>query len=705
MRAFGIFLAILLLNSFLSAEEKVLAKPEPKLAELMKNFIEKKEYGKAKALIERKRALGQLHHDSAYFLLSQISLAENNQKEWRNNVLKIKNSEFLNNVKIVKELYGQLSSADKKWLAQHLQNNRIFHLPAPSPCPYFELNQRSSRGQFLHEILTTTSLDKKTNDNFFKELYVEMPESVDAEKMLNDQRFIAWQKTLTAHDFVARMNNLMLFGKNKEARDTYERAKKLLNEMSPDEQCELDYQNAKVERKMRNYQNARRAFQGLAQTCGPSVKQKARYMDLMLASMARDVGARPQFDEFVDDYPTHGLSDDVLFFAAGMERAVGNLDAMFATLDKLIKKFPNGDMIDQALFLKAFEEIKLGKLELAIPALKQLRKKSPPASLTYHQAQYWLARISVSKDIKTLKPVNKTVLAQVKQQLNELLHQKNPSVYSWLSWLLLKELKDDSPLPKLETYKIEKITPSKDPTLVLVHQLIQEGFVNEPLSLLLEQPTAGYDKASVFFMAQLFVDLHGPEMGYQKLIQCGSKSAYILKERPGLYQAIAFPKPYVLEVREATQKADVPPNLIYAIMRRESGYLKDARSWAQARGLMQMMKKTADEQAKKIGIKLESDEDLHKPEVNLLLGATLIKHLMQQFGNLAEVLSAYNAGPAATKTWITKNDQAPVDAYLETISFDETNKYLKYVLEGLFIYSLLEGNNSLSLLKFDLAKK
>ncbi|OPZ23557.1 MAG: Soluble lytic murein transglycosylase precursor [bacterium ADurb.BinA186] len=206
-------------------------------------------------------------------------------------------------------------------------------------------------------------------------------------------------------------------------------------------------------------------------------------------------------------------------------------------------------------------------------------------------------------------------------------------------------------------------------------------------------------------MAQLFVDLNGPEMGYQKLIQCGSRAGHILKERPGLYRAIAFPKPYVVEVREATQKADMPPNLIYAIMRRESGYLKDARSWAQARGLMQMMKKTADEQAKKLGIKLESEEDLHKPELNLLLGATLIRDLLGKFNNLAIALSAYNAGPGAAQTWIKKNDQAPVDAYLETISFDETNKYLKYVLEGLFNYSLLEGNKSLSLLDFYVAKK
>ena len=673
---------------------------EPSLVIVLEKLVEKQQFTNAINLIDKKYSAGHLHHDSAFYLKSRIYLKQNNFKEWKNNLLKIKKSQFLNNVKIVSDLFEELDFENKKWLAKNLMGQRIFDKAVPSSCPFYELNERARRGNFLSNVLEVAELDKKTRTHFYEELYLEKPESIDVARFSSNKKFIKCHNKLTAQDYTKRMLNLMLFGKNKEARETYEKARSSLKKISKDERCELDYQNAKIERKMRNYKGARLAFQTLIKTCGSEVKRKARYMELMLASMASDVSQRAQFDQFVKDYPTDGLSDDVLFFAADMERTVGKYDDMFKTLDILIKKYPDGDMIHKALFSKAFELTKLGELELAAKSLEHLKKISHPDSLSFQQAQYWITRLSISKDIKTFKALNKNKLSTIKSQLMALVHHKIPTVYSWLSWLLLKELKVHVPLKKIAAQKIEGLQTSKDPELILTNQLIENGFNKEALALLLEKSVKSSDEASVFFIAKLFLDLDDAHLAYLKLIQCNFKAGQILRARPGIYNAIAFPRPFKEEVREATQRSHVSPNLVYPIMKRESCFLPDARSWAQARGLMMMMKVSADEQAQRMGIKLQSEEDLYKPKTSLLLGAGLIKNYQQRFGNLAVALAAYNAGPGHAQRWITKNNHAPIDAFLENVSIDETNRYLKNVLGGMFHYSLMDPNAQLNELDF-----
>ncbi len=708
MRSLSFFLAIFLINSMVLADKpdeikKNTVASQPKLLESVEALIALKQYNQATLLVKQKLSAG-LDKDIANYLLARIALSASKMKEWRIYVAQLAASPLFANTQIVAEIFSALPLEEQKWLAKTLTSSALFQTPPPSQCPFYELDSRSLRGQFLIEVLEKTALPSFVNNNLFSELYLHMPETVASERYALDKRFLAWQKSLSAADFVVRMNNLMLFGKNAEARSTSENAISILKKITDDEKCEFRYQNAKLERKNRNYKKAREEFQAIAESCGPDLKLRARYMDLMLASMAGDVSFRPQFDLFVADYPTHGFSDDVLFFAATMERGAGDFESMLATLDNLIKKFPSGDMIEKALFLKGFELAKLGKIQLALPVLTSLREKSVPDSLSYQQAHYWLARLSIFSDVKSLKTPQNKNLPQVKKQLTELVFSRSPTVYSWLSLQLLRELKQKVVQPK-KSLVSKSESPSSDPTLVLVKKLIDAGFSKEPLALLEEKIISPSDESGIFTAAKFFVDLKRPEMGYQKLIQCNQKVAAILAKSPSLYQTISLPKPYAAQVANATKHADVPPNLIYAIMRRESSGLTKARSWAGARGLLQMMKATADEQAKKLGIKLSSEEDLHIPELNLLLGSSLIQNHLQRFGNLAVALSAYNAGPGAARTFIRNNDGAPLDAFIESISFEETNRYAKNVLGGFFSYALKDGLNSVPSLDLYVAKK
>ena len=91
---------------------------------------------------------------------------------------------------------------------------------------------------------------------------------------------------------------------------------------------------------------------------------------------------------------------------------------------------------------------------------------------------------------------------------------------------------------------------------------------------------------------------------------------------------------------DSTAKSqDLKPELLRAVMERESGFRPCAVSAKGAQGLMQLMPDTALEMG--VG-------DAFDPKENLSGGAKFLKQLMDKYkGDLAKVLGAYNAGPAA----------------------------------------------------------
>ena len=71
---------------------------------------------------------------------------------------------------------------------------------------------------------------------------------------------------------------------------------------------------------------------------------------------------------------------------------------------------------------------------------------------------------------------------------------------------------------------------------------------------------------------------------------------------PVLFQ-LAFPRPYDSVVAENATAYSVPVDLLYAIMREESSFNPSAMSPRRARGLMQMINRTARRMAKDANIK------------------------------------------------------------------------------------------------------
>ncbi len=91
--------------------------------------------------------------------------------------------------------------------------------------------------------------------------------------------------------------------------------------------------------------------------------------------------------------------------------------------------------------------------------------------------------------------------------------------------------------------------------------------------------------------------------------------------------------------------------------------------------------------------------DLKTPETNLKIGMKYFKKLLTMFdGNLILSLASYNAGQNRVKFWV-KNHFTTTDPLMmiESIPYDETRDYVKYIYRNLFFYNLLQNNNRLTL--------
>ena len=141
-----------------------------------------------------------------------------------------------------------------------------------------------------------------------------------------------------------------------------------------------------------------------------------------------------------------------------------------------------------------------------------------------------------------------------------------------------------------------------------------------------------------------------------------------------------------------TDKSAVEVPLTLAMIRQESAFDPGAISPAGARGLMQLLPRTARKVAKKHGIPYSRRRLTEDPDYNMLLGRAFIGDLLGDFeGSYVLALAAYNAGPSRVRRWIRANGdprESSMDVidWIEMIPFYETRNYVQRILENLQVY-------------------
>jgi len=148
-----------------------------------------------------------------------------------------------------------------------------------------------------------------------------------------------------------------------------------------------------------------------------------------------------------------------------------------------------------------------------------------------------------------------------------------------------------------------------------------------------------------------------------------------------------FPLARQSEVEQAARNAGLDPAFPFAIIRAESAWMNDAKSPANAYGLMQLLPSTAAGTAKSAKLSYAAPADLFNPELNIQLGTRYLAEMAEKFqGSPWLASAAYNAGSGAVKRWVSARSSYDPDLFIETIPYKETRDYVARVLAFTVIY-------------------
>jgi len=153
-----------------------------------------------------------------------------------------------------------------------------------------------------------------------------------------------------------------------------------------------------------------------------------------------------------------------------------------------------------------------------------------------------------------------------------------------------------------------------------------------------------------------------------------------------------YPKAYLGHVNGMAAENRLDARFILSIIREESAYDPRALSAANAHGLMQLIPPTANNVARSLNLPPVQVSDLRNPPLNIRLGSTYLRQLVDDFqGNMVFAIASYNGGPHNVNKWRERLAALDLDEFVEEIPFRETRNYVKKIFKSWSNYRLLYG--------------
>jgi soluble lytic murein transglycosylase len=178
------------------------------------------------------------------------------------------------------------------------------------------------------------------------------------------------------------------------------------------------------------------------------------------------------------------------------------------------------------------------------------------------------------------------------------------------------------------------------------------------------------------------------------------------------YPEFLFPLDFAEIINQTSQKFEVDPAFVKALIRQESAFNPHARSPVDAIGLMQVLPDVARKQFIKWGSKLEKKldndsqfETLFDPNLNIFAGTSLLYDLNKKYKDqFILVVAGYNANANSIEKWLnTRWNNDPIE-FIEDIPFEETQNYIKLVMRNFILYKRFSLSNESLLFPEELLK-
>lgn len=157
---------------------------------------------------------------------------------------------------------------------------------------------------------------------------------------------------------------------------------------------------------------------------------------------------------------------------------------------------------------------------------------------------------------------------------------------------------------------------------------------------------------------------------------------------------LLYPAPYKDALLKYGPERNVDPRYLLSIMRVESRYRADVKSYAAARGLMQFISSTSDKIAAGLGRKNFRQDDLYDPSTAILFGAQYLADIYQLFpGQMQAVSASYNGGEENMKRWLVRSNSDLPERYVPEVAFSQSKDYVYKVMASYRVYSAFYDEN------------
>lgn len=155
-----------------------------------------------------------------------------------------------------------------------------------------------------------------------------------------------------------------------------------------------------------------------------------------------------------------------------------------------------------------------------------------------------------------------------------------------------------------------------------------------------------------------------------------------------------FPGVYRAELQKYAAPRKVDPRFLLSIMRQESRFRPNVKSYAAARGLMQFISDTSDRIAAKLDLPDFEQDDLYHPSTAILFGSEYTGELFGHFINQPEAVAAsYNGGEDNMKRWLGRSRSDLPERYVPEIAYSQSKDYVWKVMSNYRMYQLLYDEN------------
>ena len=220
--------------------------------------------------------------------------------------------------------------------------------------------------------------------------------------------------------------------------------------------------------------------------------------------------------------------------------------------------------------------------------------------------------------------------------------------------------------------------------------------VEELASLETRKDLTEPDHEAICMLYQSYGDYYRSRRAVYRYLSVDTNRYTIEEDR---YWRILYPRPYSSQILSLSKKRKVDPNHVWSIIMQESNFRHTVTSSAGAMGLMQLIRPTAKQMAKRLNLKDFTDNDLFDPYTNILMGVNYLADVADKLGTHSGrfylATAGYNGGPTNVRRWARARPDLEVDEWVEEIPFSETRKYVKRVFSNRSTYQMLYGKGDI----------